>query len=311
MDGLQATWAAAIAGGTVRGVQAGSVTVAPDVKGLQASNLVTLARGKVQGVQSSGMVAVGLADFAGLQSAGVTAVDTGAVTGVQASGVFNWADRIEGLQSSTANYAGSVSGVQVAVVNVTGGDVQGAQFGLVNLARNVKGAQFGLVNLARTSDASVGLLSVVEDGTHDVELYATEFSLANAGLRLGGSRFYGLLVGGVQPGEREDVGEVRWTFGAGIGSRFDLGERFRLDVDVLGQNVQYGRPYDTDDGENVLGSLRATVAYRAAPWISVFAGPSLNVWAADEKNDDIDLGTDVGLWNDSRAWVGFAAGVRL
>lgn len=294
VDGLQATWAAAIAGGTVRGAQVGAVTVAPGLQGLQAANLVTLAKGEVSGLQASG----------------ITAISTGRLAGVQASGVFNWADRIDGLQASTVNHAGAATGLQWAVVNI-GGAVRGAQIGVVNLADTVDGAQLGVVNLARSSDASVGLFSLVGDGTHDVELFATEFSPVNAGVRLGGRHVYGLLVGGVQPREQEDLGEVRWTYGAGIGGRVELADRFRLDLDLLAQNVVYGEAYDTDDGENVLGSLRALVGFEATPWLSAFAGPTLSVYTAKEENRNIDRGTDLDLWGETRAWVGFAAGLRL
>ena len=294
MDGLQATWAAAIAGGTVRGVQAGAVTVAPEVLGLQASHLVTLAKGGVAGVQASG----------------ITAIATGDVSGVQASAVFNWAERVDGLQTSTVNWAGAATGLQYAVVNI-GWAVEGAQVGLVNIADEVDGAQVGLFNYANSADASVGLLSWVKDGTHDVELFANEFSTLNAAVRLGGDKVYGLLVGGAQQVEREDVDELRWTFGAGVGTRIDLSERFRLDVDVLAQNVQYGEAYDTDDGENVLGTVRALVGFEATPWLAAFAGPTLSVYAAKDENRDIDLGKELELWGDSRAWVGFAGGLRF
>lgn len=358
VDGVQATWAAAVAGGRLRGGQFGFVTVAPEFTGLQASTLVALARDRGEGLQASGVAAVALEHLAGLQSAGVYAqarsvegvqgagvatyargdvaglqtaglaayaegdlhglqasgvvsLVRGDVHGLQASGVFNLARDVQGVQASTVNYADGVSGLQLAVVNI-GRGVRGGQVGVINVADRAD-AQIGVFNYARSADTSFGLASWVDDGTHDLEFFATEFSVVNAGVRLGGRRIYGLLVGGVQPNERDAADEARWTFGAGVGGRVDLSDRFVLDVDLLAQNVQYGHPYDTDDGENVLASLRALAGFRVAPWLAAFAGPTVSLYTAKEKNRDIDLGSglDVDLWGDARVWAGFAAGLRL
>lgn len=325
VNGVQVGWAAAVAGDLVRGAQVGGVSQAPKVQGLQTATFVSLAQEEISGLQASGLTAIatgsvegvqasGLFNWAeeidGLQASGIAAITTGHVAGLQASGVFNQADSLDGLQASVVNRADTIAGMQIAVVNL-GRSVHGGQIGLVNIASEVEGAQVGLFNYAKSADASVGLFSWVGNGTHDVELFATEFSLVNAALRFGGKNVYGLLVGGLQPAEREEVGERRWTFGAGVGTRIGLSNRFRLDIDLLAQNVQYGEPYDTDDGENVLGTLRVLVGLEATPWLAAFAGPTLSVYSAKEENPDIDLGKKFDLWGGSRAWVGFAGGLRF
>ena len=263
VSGLQLTWIAASAGGTVRGLQASQIAnVTRSLRGVQLTSVVNVIREGGQGVQLASLV----------------------------------------------NYARhGLAGAQLSLVNVAG-DVAGAQLGLVNVARRVSGVQLGLVNVARSSHASVGLVSLVKDGRRDVEVFATELSLANVGVRLGGSRVHGLLVAGLQPEERPEVGATRWTYGAGLGAGFALAPRLGLDVDLLAQAVHY----DREEPEAGLGSLRALVSYRAARHLAVFAGPTLNLFVSDRPQPDVDLGRDLGADSrDARLWLGFAAGLRI
>jgi hypothetical protein len=263
LSGVQLTWIAGSAGGTVRGLQASQIAnVTGALRGVQLTSIVNV-------VREGGR-------------------------GVQLSSVANFTRR-------------ELAGAQIALVNVAG-EVSGAQVGLVNVARRVSGVQLGLVNVAREADAAVGLLSLVGNGRREVEAFATELSLANVGVRLGGSRVHGLLVAGIQPEERPEVGATRWTWGGGVGAGFGLSPRLALDVDLLAQAVQY----DGADPEAGLGTLRALLSFRAARHLAVFAGPTVNLFVSDRRQPDVDLGWDLEPeTRDSRLWVGFAAGLRI
>ncbi|WP_242352556.1 LA_2272 family surface repeat-containing protein [Anaeromyxobacter sp. SG64] len=273
VSGAQVTWAAASAGGVVRGVQLATVTtVARDLRGLQASQIVNVVRGGAEGVQLGGAA--------------------------------NVARRLDGLQAAAVNVAGGVRGVQLAVVNV-GGEVSGTQLGLVNVARRVRGAQVGLVNLAEEAEGSVGVLALVRNGRHEVELYATELTPLAAGVRLGGRRAYGVLGAGVQPDPQERSGKTLSTLGGGAGVGFEPAQRLALDLDLVAQAVSLdGTP------EAVLGVLRAVAAYRLTEWMGVLAGPTANVLVSDEDQPDLHLGWKLG-GRHARVWVGFVAGVRI
>src|SRR5690606_7291906 len=106
------------------------------------------------------------------------------LTGLQAAaGVNVVRERLRGVQTTAGvGYAGRVQGAQLSLINVSG-DVAGAQVGLINVARNVRGAQVGLVNVAGSSDASVGLLSLVPGGIH-VQAFASDAMLANVALKM-------------------------------------------------------------------------------------------------------------------------------
>lgn len=288
--GVQLTWAAGTAGGRVRGAQLTTIAnVAGDLDGAQLAQVVNVARRAARGVQLGGAL-----NWAG------------SLRGVQA-GVVNVARDAAGLQASVVNVGGGVAGLQLAVVNV-GGEVAGTQLGLVNVARRVDGLQLGLVNLAREADASVGLLSLVQGGRHEVDLFATELSAANVAIRLGGARAYGLLVAGLEPGEVPGERATRWTVGGGAGVGFAPAPSLGLDLELLAQAVRY----DDADPDGLLGSLRATASWRATPWLAIFAGPTANVFASSAPRPDVHLGWKLEAGRrDARVWPGFAAGVRL
>lgn len=274
VTGVQVTWAAASAGGVARGVQLATITtVTRDLRGLQASQLVNVVRA--------------------------------AGEGVQLGGAANWARRLDGVQAAAVNVAAELRGLQLALVNV-GGEVEGTQLGLVNVARRVRGAQVGVVNLARDADGSVGVLALVRDGRHDVELYATELTPLAAGVRLGGRRAYGILSAGAQPDPQPRSGATLWTLGAGAGVGFEPAQRLALDLDLVAQAVSLDAA-----AEAVLGSLRAVAAYRLTPWMAIHAGPTANVLVSDEDQPDVQLGWKLDTARYVRVWAGFVAGVRI
>lgn len=261
VTGVQATSAAASAGGLVRGVQYSHIAVITrDLRGVQLGGAAALARGRAQGLQMAFGAAITL---------------------------------------------GEMRGAQIALVNF-GRDVAGAQIGLVNVARKVSGLQLGLVNVSRTADAAVGLVSVVGDGRHDVELYATELMPINAGARLGGRRIHGILAAGLDPDRVEGTGETRWTAGLGAGGGVDIG-RVNLDVDLLAQLLTY----DGEEPKSGIGTLRLVAGYRVARHLTPFAGATANLFISEVDRPDVRLGRSVGVGSHGRLWAGFVAGVRI
>jgi hypothetical protein len=292
VTGVQLTWIGASANGTLRGLQASHVAnIAGDVRGLQLTSIVNLAKTDVRGVQLASIL-----NLAGRE-----------VRGFQGSAVANYAPTVFGVQAGTVNVANRIDGVQLSVVNV-GGDVTGSQIGVVNVARRVSGLQLGVVNVADSADATIGVLSAVRDGRHELEVFATELSPFNVGLRLGGRRVYGLLVAGVDPEEQPELGRTRWTAGLGVGTGFDLGARFTLDVDLLAQTIRYD---DEEHADNGLGTLRAIGGWNATPWMALFAGPTLNVLVSDDQHPDVDFGRSIDVRETGRVWAGFVAGLRI
>ena len=91
-------------------------------------------RGALVGAQLGGLVSAA-AGGRGAQVSGIASVSDGDFRGVQLAGVANVARQSRGLQlAGVFNGAETVNGLQLTVVNV-GGDVRGAQVGVVNVAR--------------------------------------------------------------------------------------------------------------------------------------------------------------------------------
>jgi hypothetical protein len=180
--------------------------------------------------------------------------------------------------------------------------------GVVNVARRVKGLQLGVFNLADDADASVGVLSLVRSGRHDLELYVTEITTFNLAARLGGRSVHGLLLAGIQPGAQHPVGRTRWNTGLGVGTGTAIGHGLDLDADLLAQTVLY----DWTTPHNLLATARVLLGWRATPWITLFGGPTGNLLLSDDVQADLHhLGWKVNARTDSRAWVGFVAGLRI
>lgn len=93
-------------------------------------------------------------------SAGANGSYRCALNGVGVSGLFNGADKLYGLFiagfANYCNHDGAMTGVFAAgIFNLTEGECRGAQVGVFNLAGSLTGIQVGLVNYADRSDGCV------------------------------------------------------------------------------------------------------------------------------------------------------------
>ena len=68
------------------------------------------------------------------------------------------------------------SGVQFADINVTTGDFNGLQAGVINYAGGLRGVQFGVINIVGEDKGAVpiGLINVVRGGYYALELTTSE-----------------------------------------------------------------------------------------------------------------------------------------
>lgn len=89
-------------------------------------------------------------------------------------GVLNYAESYSGLQWGLINYTakdlsgwqgGFCLGLVGSVVNYTGGAMSGFQCGIVNYADSMTGLQLGLLNCAKTANAGVqvGLINIMPE----------------------------------------------------------------------------------------------------------------------------------------------------
>lgn len=134
MSGLQSAFVTNVVGGKTIGMQYSVLTNA--TKGLY-------------GLQLSVMNNLCGSDFSGSQISFISNISKGIAFGCQVSAFMNiCASKSNGVQVSMYNYADSLDGVQVGVVNFSPVHSKGVQIGLVNYTADNTKRKYGLVNIS-------------------------------------------------------------------------------------------------------------------------------------------------------------------
>lgn len=283
-------------------VDAGAYGQTGDARGAQVAGVLNWTGGSLRGAQTAGALNFAGRDSSGAQIAGAVNLAS-ALAGIQVAGAVNMASAMSGVQVAGAvNVASDAAGVQVAGGMNYASGVATVQVAPVNVARQVNGAQVGVVNVAEDADFSVGTFSWVTHGTHDAAFAATEYGVL-AEADTGGRTLYGVLTGGAA----YHSSPRRYLLGLGLGWRALATDAIALDVQATAMQM-----VDADDWtERYLCSGRAVVAVRVVGPVSVFAGPTFNVFVDSEpqKIDPVGYGWKIG--SDVRLWPGILAGLRL
>ena len=302
--------------GRLRGAELGSVfnVESDDALGYQAAGAANIVAHDFTGVQQAGAMNVVGGKVKILQQAGAVNLAGGSVVGVQMAGAFNIAGGdVTGAQvSGAANLAGGrTDGLQLAgVVNIAN-EFSGAQIGVVNVAREGRGLQLGVLNIADDVDVPIGLVSIVKNGQFHVNLWASEFSLVNVGIKTGSKSLYNVFMLGCQPGGDS----TRLLAGLGIGGHIPL-KRLFVDIDLLSHGVYTGPDWFSEGGSNLLSSLRLTGGWQVTEKVAITAGPALNIWVSEREDGSAVPFYDAPLfhWHGSenvRIWPGFTVGLQL
>jgi hypothetical protein len=282
--------------GVVRGVQlagvgnwvaSGAYEQSGDARGAQLAGVLNWTGGSVRGAQLAGALNAAGRDSAGVQLAGAVNLAS-TLAGLQAAGAVNAASAVRGLQIAGAvNWASEAAGIQLAPVNVTG---------------RVHAAQLGVVNVAEDAEVSVGAFSWVRNGTHDVTVAATEYGVLTQ-LDTGGRTLYGILAAGTVYDSRPR----RYLLGFGLGWRALATSPVVLDVQATALQMVDAGAWT----ERRLCSARAVAAVRLAGPVSVFAGPTFNVFVDSEPQKISAVGYGWKVGSGVQLWPGVLAGLRL
>lgn len=283
-------------------VDAGAYGQTGDARGAQIAGVLNWTDGSLRGAQTAGVLNLAGRDSSGAQIAGAVNLAS-ALAGIQVAGAVNVASAVSGVQVAGAvNVASDARGVQVAGGMNYASGAAAVQVAVVNVARQVSGVQVGVVNVAEEADFSVGTFSWVTRGTRDAGLALTEYGVLLEA-DTGGRVLYGILTAGTA----YRGSPRRYLLGSGIGWR-----ALATGVVVIDVQGTAMRMVDEDDWtERYLCSARAVVAVRVAGPLSVFAGPTINVFVDSEpqKIDPVGYGWKIG--SDVRLWPGVLAGLRL
>ncbi|OMP77120.1 hypothetical protein BW716_21320 [[Flexibacter] sp. ATCC 35208] len=221
MEGVQIAGLHNLVIDSVKGLQAAGISniTTKGFVGVQLSTTYNGANGETRGLGASGIVNIYRKNSYGVMMAGVGNMNTTTIQGVQAAGVFNMAEMLKGVQvAGVVNAADTTEGVQVA--------------GLINVTRVLKGVQVGVVNYADSSDGySIGVISIVRRGYHQLLVYNTELLPFNLAFKSGNKKLYSLIIGGASFME----GSKAYSFGYGIGKSYK-----DYSVEITEQNLYLG-----------------------------------------------------------------------
>lgn len=280
---------------SLKGMQAAGVSnmLKYGFRGMQASGAYSQTGSSSTGAQLAGAVNNSGGDIKGMQAAGAINVTRGTVTGAQMAGAINYSQGNSGLQAAGAvnvnidtmygaqmaggiNYAKSVNGVQIAgAINISTDTMRGAQLSaVVNYATVLKGVQIGMVNYADSSDGySIGLISIVRRGYHQVQIYTNEILDLNVAYKSGNHKLYSLLLAGMSLGDK-----TAYSFGYGIGHAFKVSAVANITAELTSQYLYLGNW----DSSNSMVRLQTAWNRRLAKNITFFAGPSFTVYYSDK-----------------------------
>lgn len=252
------------------------------VKLYRLQNLVYGMNGGVDAFELGGVGNYNSHDVRGMQIAGVSNINMEETRGFQFAGVTNtnFGDSTGLIWSGTLNSVfGDTQGVMVSTINVTTGKMKGFQVGTVNYAAKSKGIQLGVVNVVSEGADSlpIGLISYVKDGYFAVEASAGEVLYGNVSYKIGVEQFYTIFNVGGSVDDNDPV----FSYGIGWGSLIPLSDQYKLAVEATCNEILYD--YDWDDGVNLLNKLDLNCYIAMGDHLSLFAGPSFNVYVTDDE----------------------------
>jgi hypothetical protein len=314
MRGLQAAVAASISGGPVSGLQTavGASVAGGDVTGLQTAVGLSTTQRNMRGLQAAVGAAHTGGGLRGVQLASGASWISGNGVGLQGAAAMSWTSgNFTGLQTAGGfnGVAGTISGAQIGVANFAG-DVQGTQLGVVNVARVSHGLQLGVINyMEEDQGVPIGLFSYArKNGILRLNVFGTETSAANVGLKIGGRNVYNIIALGTRPGG----GDNRFTSSLGLGVRAHIERRWLTFLDTEAVASSFNRTVVGDNNRLLLlSSLRLVGTWRLAQRFAVQAGPTVNVLVRKRGYDDVGPGGVGTVLHDGETSVSLYPGLLV
>ena len=285
-----------------------------DMYGGQAAGLGNIVAGNCEGVQVGGVFNLTGGAANGVQIAGVSNITNGGKGELQIAGVCNISDgEVRGVQlAGCGNSAGkNVNGLQLAgLVNNTDSTLNGMQLsGFVNRAREVNGVQLGLVNFAQVNNGiSFGLFSYTKKGYRKIELFGDDVMYTNLAFRTGTQKFHNIFIAGADMTSRISG---LWSFGYGLGSFFDLNDKWKIGGDISAQVYLKG---DAISKAPQVNHFFIGVERKFGSKFSVALGPTYHVMVNYSTGGDTEIAniiTPYSFYNKTyadgtnvRMWVG-------
>lgn len=290
-----------------------------DVNGMQVAGIANITEGHSNGLVVGGIANLSKDSSNTLSVAGIANVYGGNSLGMQFAGISNTVNgefiggQFAGISNTTT---GKTDGCQVAGISNLSADLTGLQISLINIAKNVKGFQLGLINISESYENGVpfGLVNFVRDGFHAIELSGGESIYGNLAFKLGVEKLYTIYRAGYVSHQNEQ----NFTYGLGFGSMVRLTDKALVSLDLTGNHIV--NP-SFSPRLNILSRADAAFRFELHKNIALFAGPSFNIYVAENPADgDIDpLAVPYTFYNQkwwnkngsTSFWIGGNAGLSF
>lgn len=305
----------------VEGLQAaGGLNVTKgDISGLQAAGIMNYAGGNIEGLQAAAGFNYAGGNISGLQAAGIGNIANDNIEGLLAAGLVNYGKtNISGLVAAGGlNMGGTIEGLAAAGIGNFATEMQGLQFGGMNISTESTGLQVGIINYAKEfTGVPVGLISYYGNGRKNFDLRYSDAGFTEVGINLGTYRVYNMLLLGYNTTLDRNVYRV----GLAVGLEKNIEDSFEnIHSSTLFVNQEFSMTHHFEENwsrqKNRIYSYKFLVGNRFSSGFSLYGGPTLNmqVTRLDESSDY----TWYSLWSPDwkgrqyRFWVGFTVGVRL
>lgn len=335
-----------LVGGTSYGFQgAGTFNLAQKLQGVQVAGTLNFA-GEASGVQISGLInhatkgkciqiagIVNNASEASVFQISGLVNNTPNVENFQIAGLINNASKagqfqIAGLVNNTAgetgfqisglvNNASKIKSFQIAGLVNNSEEVTGTQVsGLVNRTKILKGVQIGFLNITDSCvGIPIGVISLVKNGYHKIEISADEMFYSNIAFRSGIKQFHSIIMAGIKP---DNFTPALWTYGCGAGSSFSLNGKTLFDIDAVFQHIIK----EDNIGNNYLYKLSIGIDRQLWAKTSFYVGATYNFLVTDTKqNHYADKYSSIAPYHftdktygggfNLKTWAGFKVGLRF
>ncbi len=242
------------------------------VNGVQASGLWNITRGPVDGVQASSLFNFG-SHIHGFQLTGLLNITTSSAHGIQIAGVTNLSidgkgltqialnnivlKDLEGVQVGINNYAGSLKGVQVGLLNISDGErMHGVQVGLINISRDTSAVKVGLVNINPTTRIQM-------------MVFAGNNTKLNGAIRFRNEHFYSILGAGLYNKGLDDKFSGTLYYRAGL--HYAIASRWRVCGDVGFAHLENSEKDTNYEAQRMFAlQTRLGIEYKCSSKLAVF-----------------------------------------
>lgn len=236
----------------------GIVSAQDTLKHVQLGLVAAVANGQAQGLQLSGFANMSASPFRGVQLSGISNISMGVRRGMQLSAMLNVSSGyMRGLQTAAYNFADSLNGTQIGLINVALAHPKGWQVGLVNVTRDTVAHKLGLVNVNPKT-------------TIDYMFFGGTATKCNAAVRFRNRSTYNIIgMGTHYMGLDEKFSGALYYR---IGQYFQLSPRWSVSGDLGFGHIETFERHSVRKPERLYSlQARFNVDYQLSPHVGLFA----------------------------------------